>query len=185
MKKMLFAAGLALALTMTGVTMAPAQEKVAETPAGKVRHVPLTVDKAKAALDAMLEIREKYADAGLKAARGGVQGVIEAMKKSPAADRIIADLKKRGFSGIEDWMMHFITAGMAVSYVRGKRMGRDLDAKIAEIAANKTMPSQMKEKLLGMLRAMVPPPANVEVAKKLLADETVVEKIKRLRNGGE
>ncbi|HHN67713.1 MAG TPA: hypothetical protein ENK15_06725 [Thermopetrobacter sp.] len=183
MKRMLQAAGVALALTMSGAATVAAADTTAAAPAGAARHVTLTVDKAKAALDAMLELREKYADAGLKNVKGGLQGMIDAMKSSPMAGKIVADLRKRGFKGIEDWMLNFVTAGMAVSYVRGKRMGRDLDKKIAEIAANRNMPAQMKEKLLGMLRAMVPSPANIEVAKKLLADETVVEKIKRLRGG--
>ena len=183
MKKSLIAAVMALALTVAGAATAVAADTTATAPAGAARHVTLTVDKAKAAIDAMLELRAKYADAGLKNVKGGLQGMIDAMKSSPVADNIVADLKKRGFRGIEDWMLNFVTTGMAVSYVRGKRMGRDLDKKIAEIAANRNMPAQMKEKLLGMLRAMVPSPANVEVAKKLLADETVVEKIKRLQSG--
>ncbi len=144
-----------------------------------LNQMPLTLEKARNAIDSLLLLREKYKDYKFKGQSSGPMGVIEGMKNSEIRDQIIADLKKYGFDSIEDWVASFVSVGLAVSYVQRNQDGK-LEKKIEEIRKNPNIPDEVKQQLVTMLTALVPPKGNEEVARKLLADKDYAEKIAKL-----
>jgi len=144
-----------------------------------LNQTPLTLEKARNAVDSLLLLREKYKDQKFKGQSSGPMGVIEGMKNSEVRDQILADLKKYGFDSIEDWVASFVSVGLAVSYVQRNQDGK-LEKKIEEIRANPNIPDEVKKQLVTMLTALVPPKGNEEVARKLLADKEYADKIARL-----
>ncbi len=165
-----FAAAAALAPLAPMAVHAPA---AAEQAAPQFRHVPLTVEKARAAIDTFLKLREKYPPNEFKVKQPGPIGVIEAMKSSKRAAEITADVKQGGFRDIDDWAMTFTSLGLALGYVQE---GEQLKKKLKELD-NAPMPDAMKQQIRTMMQAMMPPPQNVEVVRKLLADPAMKQKI--------
>ena len=144
-----------------------------------LNQMPLTLEKARNAVDSLLLLREKYKDYKFKGQSRGPMGVIEGMKNSKVRDQILADLKKYGFDSIEDWVASFVSVGLAVSYVQRNQDGK-LEKKIEEIRKNPNIPDEVKQQLVNMLTALVPPKGNEEVARKLLADKDYAAKIAKL-----
>jgi len=191
MKRFLAAAGVALcalaaapATVMAGGAAAGQAPQATMPPKGahsvkSLSQVPLTLEVAKNAVDSLLLLREKYKDYKFKGKADGPAGVIEAMKNSKVRDEILADLAKHGFKSIDDWVAAFVSVGMAVSYMKRNKDGA-LQKKIAEIEANKAMAQPVKERLIAMLTALIPPQQNQKVAAELLADPAYAEKIARL-----
>ncbi|HHN73196.1 MAG TPA: hypothetical protein ENK13_03815 [Thermopetrobacter sp.] len=180
MKRMIGAALIAMA--MLNHTPALAQQP-GNAPRGHamnmLNHQPLTLEMAKNAVDALILLREKYRDTRFKGRVDGPGGVIAALKNSGVRADIEADLKRFGFASIDDWVGKFVSLGLAVSYVRRNRDG-EIEKKVAEIRANDKMPESIREQLIGMLTALVPPKGNAEVARRLLADAAYAEKIDKL-----
>ncbi len=144
-----------------------------------LNQLPLTLEKARNAVDSLLLLRNKYKDYKFKGQSRGPMGVVEGMKNSKVRDQILADLKKYGFDSIEDWVASFVSVGLAVSYVQRNQDGK-LEKKIEEIRKNPNIPDEIKKQLVAMLMALVPPKGNEEVARKLLADKEYADKIARL-----
>ena len=140
---------------------------------------PFDLQTAKNAVDSLLLLREKYKDQKFRGKTPGVAGIIEGMKNSAVHDQILADLKKYGFSSIEDWVGKFMSVGMAISYVQRNKDGM-LEKRIAEINKRTDMPETMKQRLTSMLTALIPPKGNAEVARQLLADPAYAEKVKKV-----
>lgn len=158
----------------------PGQQQAAGGHSMKVlNQMPLTLEKARNAVDSLLLLREKYKDYKFKGQSRGPMGVIEGMKNSEVRDQILADLKKHGFDSIEDWVASFVSVGLAVSYVQRNQDGK-LEKKIEEIRKNPNIPDEVKQQLVTMLTALVPPKGNEEVARKLLADKDYAAKIAKL-----
>ena len=174
---------LSLAATMFAAMLLPAAAQQPQQSAGQAmppnatamhqklaqfRHVPLTVDKAKAAIEVFLKLKATYPPETFKSKTPGPMGATEAMKRSEKAREILALVKEKGFENIDDWAKTFASVGMALAYVRE---GDDnAERKLEEIKAS-PMPDQIKQQLIAMLKAVIPPRENAEVAKQLLADE--------------
>ncbi len=184
---MLRIAGAAL-VAMMAVALNPAlaQQHMGSAPRGHTMKVlnqrPLTLQEAKNAIDALLLLREKYKDYHFKGQADGPAGIIEAMKNSAIRAKIEKDLKSHGFSSIEDWVSAFVSAGLAVSYVKRNANGA-VEKRVREIEADPNMPDDLKRQLVGMIRAMIPPKENEEVARKLLEDSGYAKKIETLMPG--
>jgi len=183
MKKGLIGAAM-LATALLAVSPAMAQQAGASgAPRGHAMNTlnqqPLTLQEAKNAIDALLLLREKYKDYKFKGRADGPAGVIEAMKNSAVRKDIEADLKAHGFDSIDDWINTFVSVGLAVSYVKRNADG-SLEKKLEEIRNARDMPEPIRQQLIAMLTALVPPKGNEEVARQLLADPAYAEKIKKL-----
>ncbi len=165
-----FAIAAALAPLAPMAVHAPA---AAEQAAPRFKHVPLTVEKGKAAIDTFLMLREKYPPNEFRVKQPGPIGVIEAMKASPRAAEITADVRKGGFKDIDDWAFAFTSLGLALGYVQE---GEQLKQKLKELD-NAQMPDAMKQQIRAMMQAMMPPEQNVEVVRELLADPATKKKI--------
>lgn len=132
------------------------------------RHEPLTVEKAKAAIEVFMTLREKYPPETFRSETPGPMGAVEAMKRSEKAREIMQLVREKGFSGIDQWAKTFTSLGMALAYVRE---GDDnAEKKLKEVQAS-PMPDDIKQRIVAMLKAVIPPKENAEVARKLLADE--------------
>ncbi len=162
---------------------AQAQQRMGAAPRGHTMKVlnqrPLTLQEAKNAIDALLLLREKYKDYNFKGKADGPAGVIEAMKNSAIRGQIEKELKRYGFSSIEDWVAAFVSAGLAVSYVKRNANGA-VERRIQEIESDPNLPEDLKRRLVGMIRTMKPPKENEEVAQQLLNDSAYAEKIRKL-----
>ncbi len=186
MKKIIMAALLASGVAFTSLPVMAQDQQQAGQQQGAGGHsmkvlnqMPLTLEKARNAVDSLLLLREKYKDYKFKGQSRGPMGVVEGMKNSAVRDQILADLKKYGFDTIEDWVASFVSVGLAVSYVQRNQDGK-LEKKIEEIRKNPNIPDQVKKQLVAMLMALVPPKGNEEVARKLLSDKSYADKISKL-----
>ncbi len=182
MRGMIGAAMLATALLATMPAMAQ-QTGASGAPRGHAMNTlnqqPITLQEAKNAIDALLLLREKYGDYRFKGKVDGPAGVIEAMKNSAVRKDIEADLKTHGFDSIDKWISTFVSVGLAVSYVKRNADG-SLERKLEEIRNARDMPEPIRQQLIAMLTALVPPAGNEEIARKLLADPDYARKIERL-----
>jgi len=135
----------------------------------RFKHARLTVEKAKAAMEVFLKLRETFPPEFFRSKKPGPEGPVKALKSSEKAREILALVKKKGFSSIDDWANTFTSLGMAIAHVRE---GGDatVEKKLKDVAGS-SLPEEIKEKIAAMLKAVTPPRTNAEVAKRLLADE--------------
>ena len=147
----------------TAEQAAQAMQKLAQ-----FRHAPLTVEKAKAALEVFLKLKKEYPPETFEMKTPGPMGAVEAMKASRKAQEILALVKDNGFADIDDWARTFTSLGMALAHVRqgGDEAIRARMKKLDEAP----MSDDMKAKIRAMLQALVPPAENVRVAEQLLKD---------------
>ena len=145
------------------------------------RHEPLTVDKAKAAIEIFLTLKEKYPPQTFRGETAGPMGAVEAMKRSEKAREILELIKSKGFADIDQWARTFASVGMALAHVREGENNAEKKLKELEAAP---IPEEMKGQIRAMLKAVIPPEQNVEVAKKLLADDearAMIEQVEKPR----
>ena len=182
MKKLLLAMSVALFLMapLAARAQAPAAQPPLPGTGGIMRHVPLTLQKAKAAVDIGLYLSSLKADFPEPQPGMDFSTVITALKASSAARQAMPRLKAAGFADIEDWLKHFFSLMMTVSYV--EKGGGDLKQTLADIEASKEMPEQQKTFMINMLRSMIPPEQNIAVVKRLLADKQMRARITKLRD---
>ena len=145
----------------TAAQAAQAMQKLA-----KFRHVPLTMDKAKAALEIFLTLKKAYPPESFEMKTPGPMGAVEAMKASRKAQEILKLVKDKGFADIDDWARTFTSLGMALAHVR-QGGSKDIQAKLKRLD-EAPMPDEMKAKIRTMLEALIPPEGNVKVAQELL-----------------
>ena len=132
------------------------------------RHVPLTVEKAKAALEIFLTLKKNYPPETFKVKTPGPMGAVEAMKASEKAQEILKLVKEKGFADIDEWARAFTSLGMALAHVR-QGGDEEIQAKLRDLE-QAPMPEPMKAKIRAMLQALIPPQQNVTVAQALLKD---------------
>ena len=163
----------------SAAAMAEAMDKMA-----KFKHARLTEDKAKAAMEVFLKMRETYPPETFRSKKPGPNGPVDAMKKSERAKEILALVKKKGFADIDDWAQTFSSLGLAIAHVR-QGSDEDIQAKLRDLE-QASLPERMKARIRAMLKAMIPPQENVKVAQRLLADEEakkLIEAVERTARG--
>ncbi len=180
--------GVALALSPTVAQQqqagAPAHSRAAMLEAmdkmARFKHAELTEKKAKAAMEVFLIMREKYPPELFRSKTPGPDGTVAAMKASEKAKEILALVKEKGFSSIDDWANTFTSLGMAIAHVRE---GGDtaVEKRLKDVAGS-SLPDEMKKKITAMIKATTPPKSNTEVAKKLLANEEAKKLIRSVEN---
>ena len=165
-----FAGLLALPVAAQQTQQAPtaAQAAQAMKKLAQFRHVPLTMEKAKAALEIFLKLKKEYPPETFEMKTPGPMGAVEAMKASQKAQEILQLVKDKGFADIDDWARTFTSLGMALAHVR-QGGDEDIQAKLRDLE-QAPMPEPMKAKIRAMLEALIPPQQNVKVAQQLLKD---------------
>ena len=146
----------------------PERAKQAMKTLSSFRHVPLTVEKAKAALEIFLTLKKAYPPDTFQVKTPGPMGAVEAMKASEKAQEILKLVKEKGFADIDEWARAFTSLGMALAHVR-QGSDEDIQAKLRDLE-QAPMPEPMKAKIRAMLQALIPPQQNVKVAQELLKD---------------
>ena len=164
---------LAPAMAESAPDKARAQQADEKQIIASFKHLPLTEEKARAAVDTFLKLRKKYPPETFKVKVPGPVGVAAAIEASPRAAEVLADVKAAGFQDVQDWAFTFASLAMAIAHLR---QGGELDASLKKLEEAK-MPEEMKARIRAMLLGMRPPKENVEVAKKLLADPEMKARI--------
>ncbi len=158
------------------------QAKRAMKALASFRHVPLTVEKAKAAVAIFLTLKKEYPPETFKVKTPGPMGAVEAMKASEKAQEILKLVKDKGFADIDEWARAFTSLGMALAHVR-QGSDADIQAKLKKLD-EAPMPEPMKAKIRAMLQALIPPQQNVQVAQQLLQDadmKRMIEAVEAIR----
>ena len=165
-----FAGLLALPVAAQQTQQAPTAPQAAQAmkKLAQFRHVPLTMEKAKAALEIFLKLKKEYPPETFEMKTPGPMGAVEAMKASQKAQEILQLVKDKGFADIDDWARTFTSLGMALAHVR-QGGDEDIQAKLRDLE-QAPMPEPMKAKIRAMLEALIPPQQNVKVAQQLLKD---------------
>ena len=165
-----FAGLLALPVAAQQTQQAPTAPQAAQAmkKLAQFRHVPLTMEKAKAALEIFLKLKKEYPPETFEMKTPGPMGAVEAMKASQKAQEILQLVKDKGFADIDDWARTFTSLGMALAHVR-QGGDEDIQAKLRDLE-QAPMPAPMKAKIRAMLEALIPPQQNVKVAQQLLKD---------------
>ena len=186
------AMGAALALGPASAQQAPAPQAQAPQAGANVpaatmeklarfRHVKLTEEKAKAALEVFLKLQEAYPPETFLSKKAGPEGTEEARKAVEKAKEVLALMKEKGFSDIDDWGRTFTSLGMAIAYVR--EGGKETLKKRLDRINAAPMPEPVKARARIMLLSLVPPKQNQEVVQKLLANpetKKMIEAVEKL-----
>jgi len=173
---------LALAALLVASSLAPlvAQGQTNGTPPppqmpAPPQQVPLTDETAKSAVDAYLEIREKYGDGetkpGTKAEAAARAAEMQAGVKSI--------VEKAGFASVPDWNKTMMSVVTAYGAVKGNTMA-EVDAGLAEIES-RNMPEPLKAQMRALMESRRPSPGNLEVVTKLADDPVYGPKLAQIR----
>ena len=152
----------------SGATPSAERAKQAMKALSSFRHVPLTVEKAKAALEIFLTLKKEYPPETFKMKTPGPMGAVEAMKASEKAQEILKLVKTKGFADLDEWARAFTSLGMALAHVR-QGSDEEIQKKLKKLD-EAPMPEPIKAKIRAMLQALIPPQQNVKVAQRLLQD---------------
>ena len=146
---------------------------VGEIPA--VQTEELTPDLAKKALDGYVLVHEKYQDSPLE----DYQDLQEFVDKDPKGKDFEADIKKFGFSSVDDWNLAITTLSFAYTNVLDDQTG-DIKQQIDEINKDATIAQDMKDRMVNSLKATIPSDTNRKIVEDLIKDAVYGDKIKLL-----
>jgi len=139
------------------------------------QQVALTDETAKSAIDAYVEIREKYGDGettpGTKA-----EAAAKAVEMQAGVKSIV---EKAGFASVPDWNKTMMSVVTAYGAVKGNTMD-EVDAGLAEIES-RNMPEALKAQMRALMESRRPTPGNLEVVKKLADDPVYGPKLAAIR----
>lgn len=163
---------------------APKQEEVVSP---NLNQVELTAETARRAIDTFLEMQGKYGESAFDDP-SDPKAFIESMKTAGIYDKVDADVKQHGFTGVDDWAKTFASVGLAASFVREGQDAGSVDRQIADLQKDEAVPQAMKDATIAMLRQMRPSENNLAIAKALLDDPAYKDKVDRvltMDNSGE
>jgi len=132
----------------------------------------LTVDIAKRAIDAFVDVGTRYDDQGLY----DYSTLEEYVKKTKPGKQLEADVKKYGFQDIVEWN----TAIMNVSFAYGaliQDQEQDITIQIESVKQDKSLSREKKRRIIASLLALIPTRKNVEIIRKLNAIPTYQKKL--------
>lgn len=136
----------------------------------------LTVDAAKRAVDAFVEVRDKYNGQGLE----NYDSLEAFVAETEAGKRLEADVMAHGFSDITDWNTTIMAVGFAYSAIVYD-YAADLRQQIRDVRSDRSLDEQMRERLIAGLTALMPSRNNRIVLQALLDDPIYRERLKLLQ----
>ena len=135
----------------------------------------ITPDIAKKALDVYFLATEKYEAADLEA----YDNLQDFVDQNPAGRNFEADVKAAGFANVMEWNTAFTAVGFAYAAIVDDQT-TDIEAQIADLEADTEIATDMKDRMIASLRAMIPSDNNRKVIEDLLDDPVYGDKLKQL-----
>ena len=143
----------------------------------QIEHVVLNEDLAKQAIDATLYVRKNYSDRRLSEADPAT--MIKAMKDGGVYSKMAVELRKFGFDSPESWSKAAMSTAVAVGFMKNSN-GTDMLSQMRQMQESSGMSAEMKAEMMGVIEAMMPPKANMKIAKLLLKDRSYAAKVSKL-----
>lgn len=140
-----------------------------------VESIELTADIAKRAIDSYVLVKLKYESADLEQ----YENLDDFVAQSPQGKEFDADIKAAGFADVNDWNRSITTLGFAYSAATNDPTA-DIKLQIAEIEADTSLASDMKDRMIKSLNAMIPSENNRKVVDDLMKDTAYLAKLKEL-----
>jgi hypothetical protein len=141
----------------------------------EIQTMELTVDIAKRAVDAYVQVKDKYADTDLQQ-YNDLQSFVD---QNPRGKEFEADIKAAGFANVNDWNLAITTLGFAYSGVLDDPTA-DIKQQISEIQADPQLAQDMKDRMIASLNAMIPSENNRKVVEELMKDQAYKDKLDQL-----
>jgi hypothetical protein len=140
-----------------------------------VETIELSTDKAKKALDTYVLVRDKYKDAELE----NYENLQDFVDQSPQGKAFETDVKAAGFPNVIEWNTTITTLSFAYDNSINDQT-KDIQQQITELNADTTMATDMRDRMITALNAMIPSDNNKKVLDELKADPAYAEKLKLL-----
>jgi hypothetical protein len=135
----------------------------------------ITPEIARKALDIYFLATEKYEAADLEA----YDNLQDFVDQNPAGKNFEADVKAAGFTNVMEWNTAFTAVGFAYAAIVDDQT-TDIEAQIADLEADTEIATDMKDRMIASLKAMIPSDNNKKVIKDLLDDPVYGDKLKQL-----
>lgn len=169
----LFVTAAAFLVLAFGPTPAQAQQPMPEMQI--FDQVELTEDSARRAIDAVILIEEKYDEETLQ--RLGELDPEDAEGQIPAS--IANDIRSFGFNEAGEWSTTVRSVGFAYMAIQDDNLA-EMEAAIAEIEADTSMPEELRARMLAMFTSMIPSQNNIDVVTALTADPDYAAKLETI-----
>ena len=88
-------------------------------------------------------------------------------------------MKAAGFANVMEWNTAFTAVGFAYAAIVDDQTS-DIEAQIADLEADTEIATDMKDRMIASLRAMIPSDNNKKVIEDLLDDPVYGDKLKQL-----
>lgn len=164
------AAVIALVTSTAVAQKPPGQPGVAG--ATPVPQIQLTERSAKGAIDAYLEMQEKFADE-----HRSPKTSAEAYAALDGVGEIVAG---HGFASTGDWHAALNSVAIAYAFAKDDKNASELDASLAKIRDNPQIPDELKRQMIDMIGGVRPSPNNLTVVKALMVDAAYARKLESL-----
>ncbi len=172
---LVFGIGLASAQYPGAAPGVPGAAGMPDMNAQKIQQVELTEKSAKGAVDAYLELKEKYGDD--TPGTNPKKNTAEAFEQLEGVESVV---KEHGFNDTSDW--HTAMTSVAIAYGFAKDDKRaEMDESMAKIKDNPQIPDGLKQQLMGMMRDLRPSDNNIAVLNQLIADPEYGRKLAETR----
>jgi hypothetical protein len=135
----------------------------------------ITPEIARKALDIYFLATEKYEAADLEA----YDNLQDFVDQNPAGKNFEADVKAAGFTNVMEWNTAFTAVGFAYAAIVDDQT-TDIEAQIADLEADTEIATDMKDRMIASLKAMIPSDNNKKVIEDLLDDPVYGDKLKQL-----
>ncbi len=134
----------------------------------------LTESSAKHAIDAYLEMQEKYGDDTPQPDPKG--STVDGFSDLAGVESIV---KEAGFSDTSEWHKTLVSVAMAYGFAKDGKED-EIDQSIAKIKDNPQIPANLKEQMLATITSIRPSDNNLTVIKAVMADEAYKAKLEEL-----
>jgi len=135
----------------------------------------ITPEIARKALDIYFLATEKYEAADLEA----YDNLQDFVDQNPAGKNFEADVKAAGFTNVMEWNTAFTAVGFAYAAIVDDQT-TDIEAQIADLEADTEIATDVKDRMIASLKAMIPSDNNKKVIEDLLDDPVYGDKLKQL-----
>jgi hypothetical protein len=135
----------------------------------------ITPEIARKALDIYFLATEKYEAADLEA----YDNLQDFVDQNPAGKNFESDVKAAGFTNVMEWNTAFTAVGFAYAAIVDDQT-TDIEAQIADLEADTEIATDMKDRMIASLKAMIPSDNNKKVIEDLLDDPVYGDKLKQL-----
>lgn len=135
----------------------------------------ITPEIARKALDIYFLATEKYEAADLEA----YDNLQDFVDQNPAGKNFEFDVKAAGFTNVMEWNTAFTAVGFAYAAIVDDQT-TDIEAQIADLEADTEIATDMKDRMIASLKAMIPSGNNKKVIEDLLDDPVYGDKLKQL-----